>query len=198
MARSFPTAVRGICSQEVGLSISTPQSQSVNFATDEGRITVSRVHSVKRKSNTTTATLRGKEALAKRTSPNHCFTRSRFSSSFPKLAQKDGNQARLVDRAFGVGEISSQVVPQSYVLGLARINEFYQQKKYEDALVEIDHLLTAYPSSPKLYKMKGTVLVRIQDYTLAEKAWSRALELDPADRTLQKALERLRTKETAH
>ena len=121
-------------------------------------------------------------------------TDQELTSAFPQLAQKAGKSAQLVDQAFGMGEVPSPPGAPSYVLGLAKINEFYRGKKYEDALIEIDHLLSAFPSSPKLHKMKGTVLVRIQDYALAEKAWTRALELDPGDKTLKKGLERLRAK----
>ncbi len=81
----------------------------------------------------------------------------------------------------------------SYVLGLAKINELYKRRQYEYALVEIDHLITFFPNSPKLYKMKGTVLIRTQDYALADKAWTHALELEPTDRILRRGLQDLRT-----
>ena len=119
-----------------------------------------------------------------------------LTTALPQIAQKPKNEAGLVDRAFGVGETpASQNVP-SYTLGLAKINELYKKKEFEYALIEIDHLLSFFPNSPKLYKMKGTIFMHSQEYKLADKAWAQALELDPADKVLRKSLQDLHNQQT--
>jgi hypothetical protein len=124
--------------------------------------------------------------------PSPTRTDHELLAALPQVGRSAPVQTKLVDRAFGVGEVARQGGSPSYVLELAKINELYRQRQYEYALIAVDDLLSFYPNSPKLYKMKGTILVRMQDYVLAEKAWTRAADLDRDDSTLVKALDRLR------
>jgi sugar phosphate isomerase/epimerase len=112
----------------------------------------------------------------------------------PQLPRDTEADRALLDKAFGVGELGGPQQSPSYTLGLARINEFYQKHQFEYALVEINNLLTYYPTSIKLHKMKGTVLIKLSSLALAERAWLRAAELAPDDPVVKKGLERLRRK----
>ena len=44
------------------------------------------------------------------------------------------------------------------------------------------------------HKMKGTVLMKMQNWQLAEKSWLRALDLAPHDAALRRGLERLQAR----
>ncbi|MBF0440608.1 MAG: hypothetical protein HQK54_01765, partial [Oligoflexales bacterium] len=80
----------------------------------------------------------------------------------------------------------------SYLLSLQKINELYQEKKFESALIEINNLLAFYPTSVKLLKMKGTTLIKLGNLELAEKAWERASDLTPNDPVLKRGLAKLK------
>lgn len=102
--------------------------------------------------------------------------------------------AALLDRSMGVAPKSGPRQSPSYAIGLSKINELFQQRKFEFALIEINNHLAYYPTSPQLHKMKGTVLIRLGQYPLAEKSWLRALELAPEDSSLRNSLKRLQAR----
>lgn len=113
-------------------------------------------------------------------------------ANLPKLSAATREEQALLDQAFGVGEPGGPRQAPSYVVGIAKVNDLYRQTKYEYALVEINNMLAFYPTSAQLYKMKGTVLIKLNNFQLAERAWFRGLELAPNDPVLKKGLERLR------
>jgi tetratricopeptide (TPR) repeat protein len=118
------------------------------------------------------------------------ITDRELTSRFPNIA-KGREDAALVDNAFGVGQGEGPQQSPSYTLAVAKIGKLYQQRKFEYCLIEINNMLSFYPNSPKLYKMKGTVLLKLRNYTLARDAWIKAQELDPSDSKLRKSLVRI-------
>jgi tetratricopeptide (TPR) repeat protein len=110
----------------------------------------------------------------------------------PKVNAQTEAELALLNKAFGVGEKDGPKQSPSYIMGIAKINGYYKERNYEYALIEINNLLTYYPTSEKLYKMKGTVLVKLGNLELAEKSWLRASELDPTDAVVRKGIDRLR------
>lgn len=117
-----------------------------------------------------------------------------LEGAMPKIEDSRSQDAYLVDSAFGVSRTDGPSQSPSYSLGIAKVNEFYKRRDYEYALIEINNMLTYYPNSPLLYKMKGTTLLKMRNLPLAELAWVRAVDLDPADASLRKALKRLQQK----
>ncbi|TWW09650.1 hypothetical protein E3A20_12210 [Planctomyces bekefii] len=115
-------------------------------------------------------------------------------NALPRLERDHRTDAAMLDSAFGTGGADGPKQAPSYTLGLAKINDLYKTHKYEFALVELNNMLAYYPNSPKLYKMKGTVLIKMRDLRLAELAWIKALELDPADRVVRAALAKLQNR----
>ena len=112
--------------------------------------------------------------------------------ALPNIEDKNPTQVALMDRAFGVAKGDGPKQSPSYTLGIAKINNLYNKRLFEYALIEINNLLAFYPTSIKLLKMKGTLYSKLQNYSLAEKAWTKALELNPRDVVLEKALARLK------
>jgi tetratricopeptide (TPR) repeat protein len=112
-------------------------------------------------------------------------------SSMPRPTQDQERDRALLDDASGVGAKEESEQGPSYSMGLAKVVQYYKAREYEYALIEVNQLLAFYPNAARLYKMKGTILLKTNELALAEKAWRRASELDPQDRGIQKGLERL-------
>jgi hypothetical protein len=118
-------------------------------------------------------------------------TDSEMIATLPKIDLEKPTDAAIMDGAFGVGNADGPTQAPSYTLGMAKINTHYRNRQYEYALIELNALIAFYPSSPKLHKMKGTVLIKMRNMALAELAWIKALELEPKDRGLRNALSKL-------
>ncbi len=123
---------------------------------------------------------------------NPQITDRELVANLPKLSMATREERALLDQAFGMGDAGGPTQPPSYVMGIAKINELYRQGKYELSLIEINNLLSFFPTSSQLYKMKGTVLIKVNNLQLAERSWMRAQELSPNDPVLVKGIERLR------
>jgi hypothetical protein len=123
---------------------------------------------------------------------NPQLTDRELLSTMPGPNQDQERDRSMLENAMGVGAAEGPEQGPSYSLGLARIMELYKKRDYEYALIEVNQLLAYYPNAARLYKMKGTILLKTGDLQLAEKAWIRAAELDPADRAIQRGIERLR------
>lgn len=111
--------------------------------------------------------------------------------ALPQIDQKYPSETGVLDKAFGTGPAGGYRQSPSYVMGIAKVNEHYRRREYEYAMVELNNLLAFYPNSPKLQKMKGTVLVRTGNLELAERAWVHAQQLEPDDAGLNQGLKQL-------
>ena len=113
-------------------------------------------------------------------------------SVMPKLSKATQKERALMDKAFGVGEKGGPRQAPSFTMGISKIKKLYKKGNYEYALVEINNLIAFYPTSTKLYKMKGTVLIKMRNFELALRAWTRAGELSPRDPVIKKGVIRLK------
>ena len=114
-----------------------------------------------------------------------------LTGALPQIDSKFPGETGVLDKAFGTGPDGGYRQSPSYVLGIAKVNQHYKRREYEYAMVELNNLLAFYPNSPKLHKMKGTVLVRMGSLELAERAWVRAQQLEPDDASLNNGLRQL-------
>lgn len=115
-------------------------------------------------------------------------------ASLPDMASEAPVKSALMDKAFGVGSSKGPKQAPSYTLGIAKITNLYQKRNYEYALIEVNHLLSFFPQSPRLHKMKGTIYVKLHNFPLAEKSWLTALEFTPNDQVLRRGIARLQEK----
>lgn len=122
---------------------------------------------------------------------NPAMTDAEITANLPRLERERPTDTAMMDAAFGVGNADGPEQAPSYTLGMAKINRHYKDRQYEYALIELNSLIAFYPNSPKLHKMKGTVLLKMRNLPLAELAWIKALELEPKDRSLRNALTKL-------
>ncbi len=79
---------------------------------------------------------------------------------------------------------------QSYLAKLDWVKQLFKSSRFEAALLELDALLRDYPTSARLFEMRGTIFDRMGYGDLAIRSWKQALELDPNRVTLKKFLER--------
>lgn len=96
----------------------------------------------------------------------------------------------------GLGLVpSTEEVPQgnkSYLATMDHVKQLFKNQRYEAALLELDQMVRLYPTNPKLFQMKGTILDRLGYGDLAIKSWSQALEFDPGNEALRKHVDRKR------
>lgn len=122
---------------------------------------------------------------------NAATTDKELVANLPDLAKVKPGETAMMDSAFGVGSPEGPVQSPSYTIGIAKVNQHYREKNFELALVELNNLLAFYPNSPKLLKMKGTLLIKTGNRELAMKSWQRAYDLAPTDPALKRFIDRL-------
>jgi tetratricopeptide (TPR) repeat protein len=122
---------------------------------------------------------------------NPANTDKELVSALPDLGKSKSGKTEMLDAAFGVGKPEGPIQSPSYTLGIARVNQHFKNRDFELALVELNNLLAFYPNSPKLLKMKGTLLVKTGNRELAMKSWQRALDLSPGDLALKTSINNL-------
>ncbi len=129
--------------------------------------------------------------LSGRRAANPANTDKELIAALPDLAKEKSSKTGMLDSAFGVASPEGPVQSPSYTLGIAKVNQYFKERNFELALVELNNLLAFYPNSPKLLKMKGTLLVKTGNRELAMRSWQRALDLAPNDLALRNSINRL-------
>lgn len=115
-------------------------------------------------------------------------------SSLPTLENQKRTMTSLLDKAYGAGKKDGPSQAPSYTLKLAKIKNHYKKKNYELSLIEVNKLLSFYPTSAQLYKMKGSIFLKMRQLKLAERSWIKAVELDPSDKVVRTGIAKLQTK----
>jgi hypothetical protein len=120
-----------------------------------------------------------------------------ITSSFPKGPAASGQRRDLEDE-LGVlpPENPEPVRESSYLAALDHVKRLFRNGRYENALTQVDELLTLYPTDPRLHQMRGTLLDRTGQPDLAMRSWAEAIELDPANMGLKKFVDRRRAVRT--
>lgn len=123
--------------------------------------------------------------------PSPVATDKELVTSLPSLAKASPNEVATMDAAMGVGSTEGPIQSPSYTMGIAKVNQYYRERNYELALMELNNIISFYPNSPKLLKMKGTLLLKTGNQELAMRAWQRAVDLAPGDQNLDRAVKKL-------
>lgn len=122
---------------------------------------------------------------------NPSATDRELVNQMPELTPGTYQQRQQLEQGLGLSEKGGPGQSPSYIAGLAEINDLYRKRELELALVKANNLIIHYPNSGKLHKMKGTLLIKLRNYTLAQRAWAQAARLDPQDGLLKRGLLRL-------
>ncbi len=117
-----------------------------------------------------------------------------ITESFPKNGGEFEGDRDDIERTLGVmpSADSTPHADKSYLAGLDRIKRLYRDGRYEASLLEVEDLLVDFPTAPKLYEMRGTLLDRLGRGELAIRSWQQALRLEPKNASLKKYLDRKR------
>jgi len=126
------------------------------------------------------------------------MTDREIASSFPQAISGSEAERAAIEEGLGVAP-SLEDQPDndlSYLAKVDRAKQLYRKGRFEAALLEVDNLIRSYPTSPRLYEMKGTLLDRMGFGDLAIQAWRQSLRLNPRNPTLLRHVKRReRTKE---
>jgi tetratricopeptide (TPR) repeat protein len=117
-----------------------------------------------------------------------------IADTFPKTGGEFENERNDIETTLGVmpSADSTPRADKSYLAGLDRIKRLYRDGRYEASLLEVEDLLVDFPTAPKLYEMRGTLLDRLGRAELAFRSWQQALRLEPMNASLKKYLDRKR------
>lgn len=117
-----------------------------------------------------------------------------IAESFPKNGGEFENDRNDIEQTLGVmpSTDSTPRADKSYLAGLDRIKRLFRDGRYEASLLEVEDLLVNFPTAPKLYEMRGTLLDRLGRSELAIRSWQQALRLEPKNAALRKYLDRKR------
>jgi tetratricopeptide (TPR) repeat protein len=116
-----------------------------------------------------------------------------ITRGFPQGAAQDEVRRREIEQGLGLMASEQDSTPEansSYLGALDHLKQLYRASRYEAALGETDGLIRQYPTDPKLYQMRGTLLDRVGQTELALKSWNQALRFDPKNTSLKKFVER--------
>jgi len=117
-----------------------------------------------------------------------------IADTFPKTGGEFENERNDIEQTLGVmpSADSTPHADKSYLAGLDRIKRLYRDGRYEASLLEVEDLLVDFPTAPRLYMMRGTLLDRLGRTELAVRSWQQALRLEPTNASLKKYLDRKR------
>lgn len=109
-----------------------------------------------------------------------------ITSRFPQGDPRDLAERTQIERGLGLKESDSGVPERdlSYLASIDHLKQLYKAGRFEAGLIETDDLLKRYPTDPKLYQMRGTLLDRLGKTDLAVISWKQALRFDPTNRSL--------------
>jgi len=93
------------------------------------------------------------------------------------------------------GEQQAAPYRPSYLLGIENVRKLYKAGKYELAMVRLKKLEEAYPDDEQILSMKGTLWLKLGREKLARKAWERVLQINPDNKKVKEALQRLNQSE---
>jgi len=113
-------------------------------------------------------------------------------AGMPKGSPADDRERQKIEEGLGLRPVENNGTRagKSYLAAVDQVKQLFSTGRYEAALIETDHMLRAYPTDPKLYEMRGTLLDRLGYHRLAVRAWQQALKLDPQNRSLSKYLKK--------
>ncbi len=120
------------------------------------------------------------------------LTDREITSQFPTITPGQEGDQREVEVGLGlnVTDDETPAADRSYLASMDHIKQLFKFGRNEAGLLEIDEMLHAYPTDPKLYQMRGTLLDRVGRSDMALKSWNQALRLEPGNQALRRFIER--------
>jgi hypothetical protein len=112
--------------------------------------------------------------------------------SFPKGSEANNGLRQEIEQQLGLmrSEDATPEKQKSYLAAVDQIKQLYRNGRYEAALLITDDMIREYPTSPRLYEMRGTLFERVGQIDLALKAWKQALRFNPGNEPLRRFIAR--------
>lgn len=122
-----------------------------------------------------------------------------LTARLPQGLPEDAAQRGEIERGLGLvaSEELTPMAAKSYLAAVDKVKQLFRTGRHEAALLEVDDLLRSYPTNPKLYEMKGTLLDRLGQSEMAVESWTQALRYDPKNESLRRFIERKQRRGTA-
>ncbi len=113
-------------------------------------------------------------------------------AKMPQGLPEDAAQRSEIERGLGLmaSDETTPMQARSYLASIDKVKQLFRTGRHEAALLEVDDMLRSYPTNPKLYEMKGTLLDRLGQAELAVDSWNQALRYDPKNESLRRFIER--------
>jgi hypothetical protein len=123
------------------------------------------------------------------------MTDREITRNFPKGNPEFEWERNQIEQGLGLIPNPDDVpdTDQSYLAGIDKIKQLFILRRYEAALIETDAMVKSYPTDPRLYEMRGTLLSRLGHEDLALKSWEQSVELNPSNESLKKFMNRRRS-----
>ena len=120
------------------------------------------------------------------------YTDREIASTFPQGTVANDAKRRDIENGLGVvgSENDRPDSDKSYLASIDHVKQLFKSARYEAALMDLDQLVRTYPTDPRVYEMRGTLLDRLGHSDLAMKSWNQALHLDPSNLALKRFVER--------
>ncbi len=123
------------------------------------------------------------------------MTDREITRNFPKGNPEFEWERTQIEQGLGLTPSADETpdADQSYLAGIDKIKQLFMLRRYEAALIESDAMIRTYPTDPRLYEMRGTLLSRLGHEDLALKSWEQSVELNPTNESLKKFMGRRRS-----
>jgi tetratricopeptide (TPR) repeat protein len=117
-------------------------------------------------------------------------------SHFPKTAPANILRREQLEQELGMMESMEQTHQGegSYLAQIDEVKQLFRAARFEAALIELDQMMRLYPTDPNIYEMRGTLLDRLGYRDLALQSWKQSLRLNPENRSLEKFIERRKSR----
>lgn len=125
------------------------------------------------------------------------FSDREILSKLPKGSPEEEWKRQEIEEGLGLvpSEDRTKNPDGSFLAQVDHVKQLFRTSRYEAALIEVDHLVQLYPTHPRIYEMRGTLLDRLGHPDLALKAWDQALELNPGNLSLKTYVDKRRRNE---
>lgn len=138
---------------------------------------------------------RGIASLGEPTLPSTPSAADReITRQFPQSLPGGEASRRQIEQSLGLSAVeqdeSRPEANGSYLASMDQLKSLYKSGRFEVALLQSDTLLREYPTDPRLYQMRGTLLDRVGQPELALQAWRQALRLSPTNEGLKRFIQR--------
>lgn len=124
------------------------------------------------------------------------FSDREITGKLPNANPENEWKRREIEMGLGVvpSDEDAPSQDQSYLAAIDYVKQLFRSGRFEAGLLELDKMVRTYPTDPKIYEMRGTLLDRLGYPDLALKSWDESLRINPKNGSLREYVNRKRKK----